>query len=197
MSESPFLNQISNRNLLSPIGFKFILTKIPKVDFLCQTAMIPSISMGSAQQPSYLRDIPVPGDKAIFEDLTLRFLIDEDMENYLQIYNWIIGLAYPETLEQFANLRKLDQIQQPVTPNDSYQKFAEYSDATLQILNSNFRVNRQIKFKNLFPVSLSTLDFDATNRDYNYFTATATFKYSGYEIQDSQGHRIDNGPSKY
>jgi hypothetical protein len=197
MSESPFLNQISNRNLLSPIGFKFILTKIPKVDFLCQTAMIPSISMGSAQQPSYLRDIPVPGDKAIFEDLTLRFLIDENMENYLQIYNWIIGLAYPETLEQFANLRKLDQIPQPVTPNDSYQKFAEYSDATLQILNSNFRVNRQIKFKNLFPVSLSTLDFDATNRDYNYFTATATFKYSGYEIQDSQGHRIDNGPSKY
>lgn len=189
---SPLSRQIQNRNLLSPIGFKFILTKTPKVDFYCQTAAIPSINMGTAQQGSWLRDIPIPGDKAIFEDLNLRFLIDENMENYLEIYNWLIGLAYPESMEQFVNLKELDPIKYS---RDTRNRFAEYSDGTLQILNSNYNVVRQIKFKDLFPIALSTLEFDCTNRDYNYFTANVTFKYTSYEIQDNKGIRIDNRPS--
>lgn len=197
MSEAPLQasisRQITNRNLLSPIGFKFILTKAPKVDFSCQTASIPSITMGTAEQPSWLKDIPVPGDKAVFDDLNLRFLIDENMENYIQIYNWLIGLAYPESLEQFENLRKQDLIKYP---EDDRNRFSEYSDGTLQILNSNFNVVRQIKFKDLFPISLSTLEFDCTARDYNYFTANVTFKYLNYEIQDSKGIRLDNHPKK-
>jgi len=190
---SPLFKQVTNRNLLSPIAFKFILTKTPKVDFYCQTAAIPSITMGTAQQGSWLKDIPVPGDKAVFEDLSLRFLIDEEMENYVQIYNWLIGLAYPESMEQFANLRELDPIKYP---RDDRNRFAEYSDGTLQILNSNLNVVRQIKFKDLFPISLSTLDFDCTARDYTYFTANVSFKYTNYEIQDSKGIRIENRPSR-
>jgi len=190
---SPLFKQVTNRNLLSPIAFKFILTKTPKVDFYCQTAAIPSITMGTAQQGSWLKDIPVPGDKAVFEDLSLRFLIDEEMENYVQIYNWLIGLAYPESMEQFANLREFDPIKYP---RDDRNRFAEYSDGTLQILNSNLNVVRQIKFKDLFPISLSTLDFDCTARDYTYFTANVSFKYTNYEIQDSKGIRIENRPSR-
>jgi hypothetical protein len=101
MSISPFAKQISNRNYMSPVGFKFILSKAPKVDFLCQAANIPAISMGTAVQPTYLKDISVPGDKVLYDDLTLRFLIDEEMENYLAIYKWITGLGYPESIEQY------------------------------------------------------------------------------------------------
>ena len=64
-SNNPFENQINNRNYLSPLGFKLIISKIPKVDFLCQAANIPSISMGTAVQPTYLKDLPVPGDKPV------------------------------------------------------------------------------------------------------------------------------------
>ena len=80
---------------MSPVGFKFILSKAPKVDFMCQSANIPSISMGTAVQATYLKDIAVPGDKVLYDDLNLRFLIDENMENYLQIYKLITGLGYP------------------------------------------------------------------------------------------------------
>ena len=107
-SVSPFDKQIANRNYMSPLGFKLVLTKTPKVDFLCQSANIPSISMGTAIQPSYLKDIPVPGDKVLYDDLTVRFLVDEKMENYLAIYKWITGLGYPESLGQFEQLRKDD-----------------------------------------------------------------------------------------
>ena len=190
MTQSPTLRQLTNRNLLSPIGFKFILTRCPKVDFFCQTSAIPSLNMGTAQQNTWLKDVPVPGDKIVFEDLNLRFLIDENMENYMEIYNWIVGLGYPESMEQFSNLDKVG-----ITVPDPNDRRSEYSDGILQILNSNYRVVRQVKFKDLFPVSISTLEFDCTNRDYSYFTANVTFKYLNYEIQDGQAHRIDNRPN--
>ena len=75
-------SQIENRNFLSPTGFKFILTRAPKVSFFANTANIPSLSMGNAIQTSYLKDIPVPGDKVEFGDFTLRFIVDENLENY-------------------------------------------------------------------------------------------------------------------
>jgi hypothetical protein len=190
MTQSPILRQLTNRNLLSPIGFKFILTRCPKVDFFCQTSAIPSLNMGTAQQNTWLKDVPVPGDKIVFEDLNLRFLIDENMENYMEIYNWIVGLGYPESMEQFSNLDKVG-----ITVSDPNDRRSEFSDGILQILNSNYRVVRQVKFKDLFPVSISTLEFDCTNRDYSYFTANVTFKYLNYEIQDGQAHRIDNRPN--
>ena len=191
-SVSPFDKQIANRNYMSPLGFKLIITKTPKVDFLCQSANIPSISMGTAIQPSYLKDIPVPGDKVLYDDLNVRFLVDEKMENYLAIHKWITGLGYPESIGQYRQL-KTDDKRTDRRVNDSADPlYFQYSDATLQVLNSNYKPSVLINFKDAFPVSLSTLDFDVTTLDYNYFTAEVTFKYTIYNITDPSGNRIDN-----
>ena len=191
-SISPFDKQIDNRNYMSPLGFKLVLTKTPKVDFLCQSANIPSISMGTAIQPSYLKDIPVPGDKVLYDDLNVRFLVDEKMENYLAIHKWITGLGYPESIGQYRQL-KTDDKRTDRRVNDSADPlYFQYSDATLQVLNSNYKPSVLINFKDAFPISLSTLDFDVTTRDYNYFTAEVTFKYTIYNITDPSGNRIDN-----
>ena len=195
-SVSPFDKQIANRNYMSPLGFKLILTKTPKVDFLCQSANIPSISMGTAIQPSYLKDIPVSGDKVLYDDLNVRFLVDEKMENYLAIHKWITGLGYPDSLAQFSQLRKDDIRTNASASDDGDPRYFEFSDATLQILNSNYKPSVLINFKDAFPISLSTLEFDVSNRDYSYFTAEATFKYTIYEITDPSGNRIDNYPKK-
>ena len=136
-SVSPFDKQIANRNYMSPLGFKLVLTKTPKVDFLCQSANIPSISMGTAIQPSYLKDIPVPGDKVLYDDLNVRFLVDEKMENYLAIHKWITGLGYPESLGQFSQLKKDDNRTDRRVSDAADSRYFEFSDATLQILNSN------------------------------------------------------------
>ena len=97
---------IDNRNFLAPTGFKFSLKRSPGVAFFCNQANIPSLDLGIATQPSYLKDIDVPGDKIQFGDLTLRFLVDEDLVNYMEIQNWIRGLGYPETLQEFDRLEK-------------------------------------------------------------------------------------------
>tara|TARA_Y100001970_G_scaffold260008_1_gene341606 strand:+ start:179 stop:778 length:600 start_codon:yes stop_codon:yes gene_type:complete len=195
-SQNPYQRQIDNRNYMSPLGFKLILTKTPKVDFLCQSANIPGINMGTAVQPTYLKDIPVPGDKVLYDDLSIRFLVDEKMENYLALYRWITGLGYPESVGQFEQLKKDDFRTQPGSPPDADPRYFEFSDATLQILSSNYKPSIHVNFIDAFPVSLSTLEFDASIADYNYFTAQATFKYTIFNITDPSGNRLDNNPNK-
>tara|TARA_A100001201_G_scaffold1552_5_gene3963 strand:- start:667 stop:1218 length:552 start_codon:yes stop_codon:yes gene_type:complete len=178
-TRSPYDNQVENRNFLSPQGFKLVLNKAPKVAFFGNTANIPSMTLGTAEQANYLRNIPIPGDKIEFDDFTFRFLVDEGLENYLEIYNWIRGLGYPESLEEIFDLQSND----PEYKNPDKSMKNLYSDATLQVLTSNYNTAFKVKFKDLYPYNLSALEFDATNDDYQYFTASVSFKYTIYDIE--------------
>ena len=179
---SAFSNQIQNRNFLSPVGFKFTLAKYPKVSFFCNSSRIPEINLGTAIQPSYLKDLDVPGEKLTYGDLTVRFLVDEGLENYMSVHNWLTGLGFPETTQQFKNL---------TTNDDGIRDLKEqYSDGSLSILNSNYRAIANVKFKDLFPVSLTSLEFDSSVTDIQYFTAEATFKYTVYNIVDMNGEPL-------
>ena len=171
-------SQIENRNFLAPTGFQFNLKRSPKVAFFCNEANIPDLTLGVAIQPNYLRDIPTPGDKIDFGDLSLRFLVDENLENYLELQNWIRGLGYPESVQEFRDFAA-DGIVKGRYVKDRQNI---YSDGTLQILSSNLIPKFNVNFKDLFPTSLTTLTFDATDTDIQYFTANAEFKYTSYEI---------------
>lgn len=177
MTSCNWANQISNRNFLSVTGFKFTLAKYPKVDFFSNSARIPQITLDVARQSSYLKDLDVPGEKLNYGDLTIKFIVDENMENYITIYDWLVGLGFPEITSQFKNL----------TTNDAGMRDMkeQFSDGTLRILNSNFKEVAKVKFLDLFPVSLSSLDFDAAASDVQYFTAEASFKYTVYQLTSS------------
>ena len=177
---------IDNRNFLSPTGFKFAIKRIPKVAYFCNQANIPSLDLGVAIQPTYLKDIPTPGDKIQFGDLTVRFLVDEDLGNYVQLQRWIRGLGFPESLQEFTDLEK-----DATMPANYYNQGDDiYSDGTLQILTSNFNAKFNVMFKDLWPYSLSTLNFDATDTDIEYFTADVSFKYTMYNITDVQNNPL-------
>jgi hypothetical protein len=177
---------IENRNFLSPTGFKFALKRSPAAAFFCNQANIPSLDLGVAQQTSYLKDIDIPGDKIVFGDLTLRFLVDEDLFNYMEIQNWIRGLGYPEKLSQLRDLSEDGKIK------SRFGQSGEniYSDATLQVLSNSLIPKFQIMFKDVFPYSLSTITFDATDTDIEYFTADVSFKYTIYDMQDMAGNSL-------
>ena len=170
---------LDNRNFLSPTGFKFGLKRSPGVAFFCNQANIPALDLGVAEQPSYLKDIPLPGDKIQFGDLNLRFLVDEDLVNFMEIQNWIRGLGFPESLAEFNELKD-----QAILGPMGKSTEDVYSDGTLQILSSNLVPKFQVVFSDLFPYSLSTVTFDATDTDIEYFTADVGFKYTLYQITD-------------
>ena len=177
---------ISNRNFLAPTGFKFSLKRCPSAAFFCNQANIPSLDLGIAQQTSYLKDLDIPGDKIVFGDLNLRFLVDEDLFNYMEIQNWIRGLGYPEKLSQLKDLAEEGKVK------SRFGQAGEniYSDATLQILSNNLVPKFQVMFKDVFPYSLSTISFDATDTDIDYFTAEVSFKYTIYDMQDMSGNSL-------
>jgi len=179
---SPFDKQIQNRNFLSPIGFKFTLGRYPKVDFFSMSANIPEISLGSAIQPSYLKNLDVPGEKLTYGDFRLSFMVDENMENYAAVHNWLTGLGFPETTGQYKNL---------ITDVEGIRdENSAFSDGTLHILNSNYKDVAQVRFKDLYPISLSSLQFQANDTDYNYFTAEVSFKYTIYNLVDKNGNSL-------
>ena len=177
MANSAFGKQIQNRNFLSGVAFKFNLAKFPKVDFFSNSAIIPVLNLELAQQASYLKNIAVPGERLTYGDFTLRFLVDENMENYKSVYDWLTGLGFPETTKEFADIIKDSDGQ--TDPKEAF------CDGTLRILNSNYREVAKVKFSDLFPISLTSLDFEATTTDVQFFTAEATFKYTIYDLTTS------------
>jgi hypothetical protein len=186
MVRSALDNQIQNRNFLAPVGFKFTLNRAPKVAFFSNSANIPDITLGVAYQPNYLTDIPIPGDKMEFGDFSLRFLVDENLENYMEIQKWMRGLGFPESLKEIYDFQQSNEkFEQP-----DKSQMNLYSDGTLIVLNSNQNLNFQVVFRSMFPYSLSTLQFDATDQDIQYLTADVSFKYMMYNIVDKRGKPI-------
>lgn len=165
-------NQPTNINFLSPLGYRFTLKRSPSVNFFVTDANIPSFNLGFVNVPSPFKNFPTPGDKPEYGSLRLTFKIDEDMANYLEIYNWIVRLGFPSNFEQYQSLST-------AAPGTGVQTV---SDATLTILNSSQSPNIEVQFEDLFPISISDVNFTSTDTDINYVTATVEFKFTLYKI---------------
>ena len=184
-SQSNFYNSLPKTyDYLRPNAFRFGVKDIPNVSFTCQSANIPDIQLGYAVQPTPFVDIPTIGDKINFGELAIRFLISEDMSNYLELYRWIVAIGFPKDYNQFSTFIKDRPSRFPfVTRLDGSSEILAYSDATLTILDSTNTAKVNIIFKNLFPTSLSALDFDIASGSVEYFTAIASFKYTIFEVE--------------
>ena len=180
-------NNPGELDYLKPNGFKFMVHNIPNVSYFCQAANIPEINIPAAEQPSPLVDIPHPGDKLQFGQLILRFLIQEDMANYKELYDWLIGLGFPEDHNQYASYGKTQEYRFPDIDPKKQASLGQFSDATLHILDSNNNPIVQITFKDLFPVSLQGLDFEIYTGNTDYMTGVAIFRYRNYTITTASG----------
>lgn len=175
------LKQIADRNFLQPSGFKMIISRAPKIAFFGNSVNIPDLLLGTTIQPTQgLKNIPQPGEMIEFGDLTLQFMVDENLENFIECQNWIRGIGFPESLEQ---IYEFQDDTQGLPRSDLNYGLNIYSDATLIVYDSLLNPNFKIHFDNVFPYALSTIQFDATNPDVEYFTAQVTFKYDIYNIE--------------
>tara|TARA_R110000787_G_scaffold30317_7_gene81484 strand:+ start:3444 stop:3932 length:489 start_codon:yes stop_codon:yes gene_type:complete len=159
--------------MLSPTGFRFVLNRTPNINYFTYSAPIPTLSLGDYDQQTPFVALPYPGDKLRFEPLSLRFRVDEDLVNYMEIHNWLISLGYPESFDQ--NAFKSGQAL-------AFKNNDVYSDGSLIVMSSNQNPNLNINFEDMFPVSLTELTFDASLDDIQYLEATVTFRYKLYTI---------------
>ena len=182
----------SKRDYASPVQFRFKCTKLPLVEFFVQSVNLPGINLGSAQQTNPLYDIPLPGDKITYASLDLSFVVDENLNNYKEIHDWILGLGFPSNHTQFQDLQTAGSDRFPgstrstaATGTNVPQPLNEggiYSDATLTVLNSKNIAKTEISFENLYPTSLGGLNYDVRATDVDYINASVSFNYMNYDI---------------
>jgi hypothetical protein len=191
---------ITKFDYASPTQFKFTITKLPKVEFFCTAVNLPGISLeGTMAQPTPLKDIPVPGDKLSYSTLNMDFMVDENLENYREIHGWLTGLGFPKDRQEFRNLLGGGADRFPTSTGANQEtdagkiKYkasdtgAVYSDATLSILTSKNTTNIQVRFSDIFPTSLSGLNYNQQQTDVNYLIGTVTFQYKIYEFAEGSG----------
>jgi hypothetical protein len=182
----------SKQDYASPVQFRFKITKLPKTEYFVQTANLPSITLDEVSQSTRLQTIKMPGSTLSFGPLDLSFLVDENLDNYKELHDWIIGIGFPQSHDQFKNLQTAGQDRFPrstagaVVPGvRTPQPLAEggiYSDATLTILNSKNIAKTEIRFQNVYPTSLGSLSYDIKLSDVDYLQAQASFGYMYYDI---------------
>ena len=191
-STSPLNRQPSKLDYTSPTQFRFLINQLPKVEYFTVAANIPGITLGSATYATPLKDIPYPGEKLTYDDLTLTFIVDENLENYIEIHTWLTAIGFPKDRSQFREFRSETSNVKTSTFGESTDigdvgastpERAMYSDAIMTILSNKNNPVVECRFADVFPISLSGLTYSQNQTDVDYLTATVSFKYQIYEIK--------------
>lgn len=157
------------QNFFSAKGFELSIQRLPNVEFFVQSANIPGLNIPEAIQATPFANIPRPGNKLQFDDFSVTVVLDEYMNSYKEIFNWMAGMTNPNSFEQYKGLIAGDGV---------------FSDASLIALSSKNNPIVEFKFANLFPTRLSQINLRSTNDTTEYATYDISFKYSTYQIVD-------------
>lgn len=165
-------NTPQNKNFLSPLNFVFQIKRSPHLNFFVQEANLPAITAEFLEQTNPFVKIPISGEILKFGNLNVTFKVDEDLQNWFEIHNWIRALGFPADFTEYQSIKK-----NPVYSGDGIT-----SDISLIILNQIKKPAFEVMFRNAFPVHLSDLVFKTTEDTVNYMTATAEFRYILYDV---------------
>jgi len=198
---SPLSRQPTVLDYSSPTQFRFMIHQLPKVEFFTTAANIPSITLGELVIPTPYKSIPILGDNLTFDNLTISFIVDEELQNYRSIHDWMVGIGFPKSRQQFIDFRSGGGNLGSNTPQagaggdkssgrmpdigdigPAIADKAFFSDATLTILSNKNNPVMEVRFQDVLPVALSGLDYSQNVTDVEYQTATIDFRYKLYEM---------------
>ena len=161
------------QNFLSPTGFRFLIKRLPNVSFFVQAVDIPSISITPIEYPTPLKTLSVPSDRLNHEPFSITIRVDEYMDSYNEIYDWMSGLTHPKSFDQYKALASSEE--------------GIYSDASLIILDSRQNPGIEVVFRDVFPISLGQISLDTTSPNISYPTCQITFEHNGHEVKRLKG----------
>lgn len=161
----------TNTSLLQPTKFQFIFARMPNLTYFCQNVSLPGAGLSEIIRNTPFVDLYVPGEKLVYEPIDITFLVDEDLRTWLEIYDWMVGLTFPEDFNQYRRMLK-----------EKSDFGGTVSDATLTILTNKNQTNIRVKFKDCFPTSLGALPFDSTSDANQVMTSTLSLRYNYFTV---------------
>jgi hypothetical protein len=162
-------NLTTNLNMLGPGNFRVTIDsgEFANLQFFCTTAQVPALAQSEVLQSYGNRNAYFPGDTIDYSSLEVTFIVDEEMKNYIEMYNWLKTDAGYDTEKTKSG------------PSTHKPKF---KDITLSILTSKNTTNKQIKFNDAFPVNLGELQFTTQDTAVEYITCSVSFRYNKFEF---------------
>ena len=190
-STSPISRQPDKLDYLSPTQFKFNIHQLPKVEFFTTAANVPAINLGEAIFPTPYKDIPVMGDTLTYDNLSITFIVDEYLENYISLHEWMTAIGFPKSRTQFSSFRS-NVASSPIITQGTSDDIGDvqpstsvrgmFGDAILTMLTNKNNPVVEVRFQDLYPVALGALEMTQTATDVEYISVTADFTYKIYEI---------------
>ena len=176
----------------SPTQFRFGIHQLPKVEFFSTAATIPAIALSDILVPTPFKSIPMMGDQLTYDNLSVSFIVDEFLENYLSIHEWMTAIGFPKNRTQFSQFKSntsntpsadavksndIGDVQKPTSAN------ALFSDATLTILSNKNNPIVNVFFRDIYPIAMTGLSYNQAATDIEYLSAEITFAYQLFEIE--------------
>jgi hypothetical protein len=169
---------VENPNFLLPNKFQLNFSRLPNVQYFCQSVSVPGISMSEALMTNPFIDLYAPGEKAIYDLLNITFYVDENLQTWKEVHDWIRAMTFPKEFEEYRQLNNLNKYTRSLNTDKP-----QYSDGVITLLTSANNPKTRFKFYDLFPVTLSTFIMSTTDSPENIITADASFRYSYYDIE--------------
>jgi len=177
-------DQPTNLNYLSPVNFDLQINKLPKTKYFCTGVTLPGVNFSEALHSTTLAiNSYLPGDKIEFDPLNVKFVVDEDMRNYQEIFNWIMQLGPGSDTDDFQNLVNSSQ-----TPTGKFSRASfenMYSDATIIVNSSSNNANVEFMFQDCFPTSLGSIEFASDTTGVEYAVCDLTLRYTLFKVKTS------------
>lgn len=163
----------ANPNLLNDKGAKMVLTRFPDLVFYVQRIRIPEVRVGATQQWAPMDQMPWPGDTLYRDDFAVQFKVNEDMTNYMQMYDWMVKSVAPNSPAQYREL---------IGSGKNQRVTNLFSDVTISVPNSSYTVNKEFRLEDAFPFSLTSLDFTTQGNDTQFIDCTVTFRFRHFTV---------------
>jgi len=170
----------TNIDLLQSTKFRLNFDRLPGLQYFCISANLPGISLTEIPKPTPFVELFVPGDKLIYDTLNFTFLVDEDLRSWTEIHDWMRGITFPFSFEEYFDLQRQGLQQRITVPSVNNN---QYSTGSLTIFTNKNNPNFRVKFVDMFPTSLSTIVFNTGDSAENIITADATFRFTYYNYE--------------
>lgn len=157
--------ELVHQNYTTGTRATFLIPEKNNLSFTATRWAIPGVATSAPRQPTPFTDMPHRGDKLVYTPLTIEFIVTEDLSNWLEIYNWLVGFTAPQHPSQWIN------------------RTETYLDGSMMLYSSHNNKLLEVAFKNLTPVDLSEIPFQTEDNETQIIKATVTFEYESFEIK--------------
>lgn len=163
-----------NFNYLQPTSFKLVIDRrnYPNLEFFCQSITHPGMIINPVELAiPRLAGLPIPGETLTFNELSTNIILDENLEGYTEMYNWILRMV---------NRNIDDDTTRGLVVTDTGTP--TYADITLSILSSHNNQTKQVRYIDCIPTALGDIQFESTADGQTFITFAATFRFNYFKL---------------